>query len=173
MRRTIALLLLSFTLWGQSPLPESEPSQGRRTGPFLLSISSDKRHYQAGETISITSVLLNETDQEFDLRQTSPMAFYGMDVILPGPAWLPFRYRSNLTEEGQRQTFRSWQVSFAPMRVKPGEKIVNHFELNKLYQMTAPGEYHVTFYFRAPSYVGQDGIVRSNELVIGIDGNAP
>jgi hypothetical protein len=167
MKRILAVFLLCVVLQGQDSASNEERSPGRRTGPFLLSISSDKQKYLSGEAISITSVLRNESDREVVMRMSSPLRFYGMEVILPGPAWLPVRNRAVLSEEGQRQMYPG-HISSGIFPLKPGEESVAHFEMSKLYVMTIPGEYHVVFYFRAPYYVGGDGMVKSNEIVFTI-----
>jgi hypothetical protein len=74
----------------------------RQTGPLLFAISSDKTDYDAGETITITSELRNVSDHDVAIRRDT-LHYFSMDVMLPGPDWLPFRDRAVLSEEGSRK----------------------------------------------------------------------
>ena len=98
---------------------------------------------------------------------TPRVSFYGMDVRLPGSDWLPFKYRTTLSEEGERLN-ESGFTSATGHVVKPGGELIDKFELNRLYKMPTPGEYRVAFYFRAPDYVGQNVIDTSNEIAFTI-----
>ena len=167
MMRMMAVLLCCSVLHGQgSPAPEATPA-GRTTGPFRFSISTDKLIYRPEETITLTSVLHNETDHDLSLSMTPRVSFYGMDVRLPSPDWLPFRTRTTLSEEGQRRKYPGFTSATGHI-LKPGGEIIDKFELDKMYTMPIPGEYRVAFYFRAPDYVGKNVIVTSNEIAFTI-----
>jgi hypothetical protein len=173
MIRMIPLLLLCVAFQGQEPpARESPPPQGRQTGPFRFSLSADKPVYRPDDPILVTSVLRNEADHDLSIFMSSPIQFYGKDVMLPGPAWLPFRNLAVLTDEGQRQVFPG-HMSASSRVLKPGDEIVSKFELNKIYVMPVPGYYHVVFHFRAPDYIGKNVIVMSNEIVVTIAKAAP
>jgi hypothetical protein len=167
MIRIIPVLLLCVVLQGQESTAREAPTLGRLTGPFRFSISTDKMIYQPDEAITVTSVLRNEADHNVMLSMTVPISFYGKDVTLPSPAWMPFRSLAVLSAEGQRQVFPGY-ASASGRILKPGDEIVSKFELNKLYVMPVLGDYHVVFHFRAPDYVGKNLIVMSNEIVVTI-----
>jgi hypothetical protein len=161
----ISVLFLCVILQGQEPLTTEAPLPGRQTGPFRFSISADKTSYQPEDTIMVTSVLRNETDHNLSLSLSDPFMFYVIDVMLPAPAWLPFRSRAIFSEEGQRRKYPGF-ASFTGHVLKPGGEFVDKFELNKLYTMPVPGDYHIVFHFHAPDYVGKDVNVISNEIVV-------
>jgi hypothetical protein len=140
---------------------------GRKTGPFRFTLSPGKTEYQADETIRLASVLRNESEQKLALSMTPRVSFYGMDVRLPGPAWMPFRDRAVLSPEGERRVYPG-HTSAAGYVLNPGQELADEFEINRLYVMTVPGEYHITFYFRAPDNVGKGVMVMSNEIVVTV-----
>jgi hypothetical protein len=167
MTRAIPILLLCVLAHGQdAPVRDAAPP-GRQTGPFRFSISADKAIYQPDETIIVTSVLRNEADHSISLAMGPPISFYGKDIMLPAPAWLPFRSLAVHTEEGQQLELPPF-TSAASHILKPGGEIVAKFELNKIYAMPVPGEYHVVFHFPAPDFVGKGVVVLSNEIVVTI-----
>ena len=172
MTRMIPVLWLCVALQGQEPANRESPPLGRQTGPLRFLISADKTSYQPDETITVTSVLRNEADHDLMLSMTDPVSFYGKDVMLPSPAWIPFRSLAVLSVEGQRKVFPG-HMSASGRTLKPGDEIVSKFELNKLYVMPVPGDYHVVFHFRAPDYIGKNVIVMSNEIVVTIAQAAP
>jgi hypothetical protein len=172
MIRLILLLMLCATFQGQEPLAGESPPLGRLTGPFRFSVSADKVIYHPDEAITVTSVLGNEADHNVMLSMTAPISFYGKDVTLPSPAWMPFRSLAALSEEGQRQVFPG-HMSASSRVLRPRDEIVSKFELNKLYVMPVPGGYHVVFHFRAPDYVGRNVSIISNEIVVTIAKAAP
>lgn len=168
----IPLLLLCVAFQGQEPSVRESPPLGRQTGPFRFSISADRPIYQLGDPIFVTSVLRNETDHDLSIFMSSPLQFYGKNVMLPEPAWLPVRNLAVLTDEGQRQVFPG-HMSASSRVIRPGGEIESKFELNKLYAMSVPGDYHIVFHFRAPDYVGKNVIVMSNEIVVTVAKAAP
>jgi len=172
MIRMIPLLLFCVAFHGQEPPAREARPLGRQTGPLRFLISADKMIYQPAETITVTSVLRNEADHDLMLSMTAPVSFYGKDVTLPSPTWMPFRSLAVLSVEGQRQVFPGY-ASASGHILKPGDEIVSKFELNKLYVMPVPGDYHVVFHFRAPDYIGKNVIVMSNEIVVTIAKAAP
>ena len=169
MIRMMAVLLCCSELQGQGFSASEAIPAGRTTGPFRFLISTDKLLYQPEETITLTSVLRNDTDHDVSLFMTPRVSFYAMDVRLPGPAWLPFRSRAILSEEGQRRKYPVFTSGTSHI-LKPGREIIDKFELNKMYTMPITGEYRVAFYFSAPDYVGQNVIVTSNEIAFTIAG---
>ena len=166
-RMMMTVFLCCSILLGQGfPTGESTPA-GRATGPFRFSISSDKVLYQAGEAITLTSVLHNETDHDISFFIPPRDIYYRMDVRLPGPDWLPFRNRAVLSEAGQRQKYPA-RTSVSTYILQASGEFVDKFELNKMFTMLIPGEYRVAFYFPAPKYFGQNVIVTSNEIAFTI-----
>jgi hypothetical protein len=167
MIRMIMLVLLCTLVKGQDSPAREAPQLGRQTGPFRFSLSADKLLYQPDETITVTSVLRNETDHDLSISMTPRLTFYSMEVMLPGSAWIPFRNRAVLSEEGQRRKFPGF-ISATSHILEPRGEFVDKFELNKLYTMPVPGEYYVKFYFHAPDYVGKGIYVVSNVIAVTI-----
>jgi hypothetical protein len=167
-RHLISTIAFCAAMQGQSPVLPQELALGRQTGPFRFTILSDKLAFQPGETIALKSILRNEADHSISLFATDRVSFYGMDVRLPGPEYLPFRNMAVLSPEGERLAYPG-HSSATNHVLRPGMALIDNFELNRLYAMTAPGDYHVIFFFRAPDYVGKNVTVMSNELVITVE----
>jgi hypothetical protein len=159
--------MLCLVIQAQDNVGKRETVEGRQTGPLLFSISSDKTDYEAGETITITSELRNAGDHDVNLRRDT-LRYFSMDVMLPGPDWLPFRDRALLSEEGSRTKYSQGHFSISAWRMKPGDAYVDRFELNKLYTMSVAGKYKVVFHFLAPDSIAKGQNVVSNELILSI-----
>jgi hypothetical protein len=165
--RFVPALMLCLVIQAQDNVGKREIVEGRQTGPLLLSISSDKTDYEAGETITITSELRNLSDHDIDLRRDT-LQYFSMDVMLPGPDWLPFRDLALLSEEGSRTKYPQGHYSISAWRLKPGEVFVDRFPLNRLYKMPIAGKYKVIFHFLAPDSIAKGQNVVSNELSLSI-----
>ena len=145
---------------------------GKRSGAFQLSIASDKMLYNEGEFIVVTSILKNVTDEPAVLTgHASPFGFYDIDVRMPIADWIPNAAapRAALTSLGLSQKI-FLSGSTAGHSLKPGAEFRNAFELNRLYEMSATGDYHVIFSCRLPSHTGRNEMVTitSNELIITV-----
>jgi hypothetical protein len=166
--RLLSILLLCVVVEAQDNVGKVEQVEGRQTGPLLFSISNDKPSYGADEVITITSELRNVSDHDVTITMRDALQLFSMDVMLPGPEWLPFRGRAVMSEEGSRKKYREGGSSHSGRVLKPGEALESQFELNKLYVMPVVGKYKVTFYFRAPDSVAKGQNVVSNEVVFSI-----
>jgi hypothetical protein len=90
----------------------------------------------------VVAVLKNVSDGPA-LFSTTGATLYTKDVRLPMPEWIPWRPRASalpLAEEQIRSGMGRKGVGVAA-----GWEDVMEHELNKLFDITTPGEYHVTF----------------------------
>ena len=142
LRFVLILLPISVAI-AQDAAPVKTPTWGPQAGPWRLSISTDKSQYSVGETIEVAAVLKNVSAGPVVLSSPGDATLYGMDVRLPMPEWIPWRPRASelpLAAEQLRNVF-----SVGGGDVPAGREHVSRHELSKLFDMTAPGEYHVTF----------------------------
>jgi hypothetical protein len=167
-----ALMLLCFCALAQDTPADVEREWGKQSGAFRLSISSNKPQYAAGEAIKITAVLKNVTDSSAYIARPTPPEFYNMDVRMPTPDWIPFKPQAVLTTLGDQQRHPS-RSSMVGWDLQAGADVTNDFELHKLYTMSVPGEYHVTFSCKIPvKKIGEPLLViTSNELKITVLGD--
>lgn len=167
--RLVVLLSLLGAAVAQHPNATEDRQWGSQSGSFRLSISSDKAQYSPGEQIHITAVLKNVTDHPTRLVVTSPFEFYQMDVRLPVPVWIPWKPQAVPTALGRKLAHPDMS-SEAGMVAQPGDQRVAEYEINKLYDMSAPGEYRITFSCRQPLRERGDPAttITSNELVVTV-----
>ena len=125
--------------------------------------------YIAGEDVRVTAVLKNVTGDAAYVQIATPVMFYAMDVRLPFPAWINFKPRAVLTAFGQR-TKNPRMAGLAGFQLVPGKEMAHKFDLSKLYDMSAIGDYHVTFSCKLPLKNSGDPrvAVTSNELTTTI-----
>lgn len=142
---------------------------GPRSGSFQLSIFSNKDTYMVGEEVQVTAVLKNVTDAPAWVQMTTPAMFYDMEIRPPFPAWINFKPRAALTSAGQKMKSPS-EVSLRGGPLTAGRELAYEFDLSKLYEMSASGEYTITFSCRLPLKERGDPrvAVTSNELKITI-----
>jgi hypothetical protein len=161
------LLLASGLAWAQEG---GSKSWGPQSGAFRLSLSSDRQTYMIGDPINVTVTLRNVTEEPAPIAFTRPAFFYDIDIRLPFPTWMPFKPRATMTEAGMNArtgSFHPGGMSGFPMR--PGGQMTHDFELEKMFNMTAQGEYHIVLSCR-PTKRKDDPrtnvVVTSNEITI-------
>jgi hypothetical protein len=173
---TIALFMLSaYAVAAQdASRPVKLREWGEQGGSFQLSISTDKTQYEPGEAIQLTAVLRNATNETARFEMTHRMTFFDMVVVLPGPDWIPLKRRAALTPFGERQRNPVVGGGFSVPPTQPGWQLSLDYEMNKLYDMSMPGTYHVTFSCMVPSMRWSDPKIRvtSNEIAITMPGKA-
>jgi hypothetical protein len=168
LKATMALVVACAGLMPQGSDTGAVREWGEQSGPFQLSISTNKQQYAAEELIKLTAVVKNVSDGPARFARPSPVTFYEMDIRVPMPEWIPFRPQAVLTPDGQAQK-HPWRSNFAGMTICAGVETTDQFDLNKLYYMSAPGEYRITFSCKLPQKLGdRDFAITSNELRITI-----
>jgi hypothetical protein len=142
----LALLLMAGLATAQEIGTPETREWGKQTGPFRLSISAEKGKYAAGERIRLTVVLKNVSDHAARMRRSS-FRPYVMDVRLPTPAWIPWKPLAPLTALGDQMLNpkRPFDFSIAGGEVEAGHEGREEVEINQIYEMSAPGEYEITF----------------------------
>jgi hypothetical protein len=147
----IALVLL-IPIWtvAQDSAAERSRAWGKVSGSYQLSITSDKAQYEVGEPIEIVSILKNVSDHAIILRRTTPETTYVMEVLTPAQSWLPWRSRAALTPYGNKVKNPEMN-SVVGLDIPPGSEEENKFKINKIYEMSTPGDYLITFQCRQPT----------------------
>jgi hypothetical protein len=159
--------LVCCSVFAQNQAPADVREWGKQSGSFQLSITSDKARYAMGEMINVTAVLKNVTDEPAMVLRNEPALFYNVDVRVPIPEWIPLKPQAALTPFGEKQ--KNPQLThMAGANLKPGGEIVDELQLNKLYVMSTPGEYHVAFSCKLPLKRLGDPWVTSNEMKITV-----
>jgi hypothetical protein len=148
--RTVLALLIPVGLAAQNGAGETPRTWGTVSGSYQLSITSDKAHYEAGEPIRVTSILKNVSGRVVMVRRTTPETTYTMEVLMPAQSWLPWRSRAALTPYGNKVK-NPRMYSVAGFDLPPGREEENVFEIGKIYEMSVPGEYMITFRCRQPT----------------------
>jgi len=176
MKPAVALIAVAQLILGAQTTPPQtnaeavgEREWGKQSGPFQLSIAADKRQYGAEEVILLTATLKNVGSEPVMMHHVPRMLLYEVNVWLPMPAWIPYKPKAPLTQFGDSE--RHPRFTSVMGRVVPsGYESVDRFELNKLFQMSAPGEYRVVLSCRQPSEKkGEPEItVTSNEIVVTV-----
>lgn len=146
MKLTKGVFLMLGLHWAlaQGPTPPKPCEWGERTGSFQLSISSDKEQYETGETIRVTARLKNVTDQPAGIAMATPFMLYTIDIRVPMPEWIPWKPQAVLTPFGRDQK-NPLSQNVHGWLLLPGREEIHEFDLDKLYEMSAPGVYKVTF----------------------------
>jgi hypothetical protein len=122
LKATMALVVACAGLVQQGSDTGAVRDWGKQSGPFQLSISTDKQQYVPGELIKLTAVIKNVSDG----------GFVGMSICA-------------------------------------GAETTDQFDLNKLYSMSTPGDYRVTFSCKLPQKAGDPNFaITSNNLKITI-----
>jgi hypothetical protein len=142
---------------------------GEQSGPFRLSISTDKEMYQVGDLIHLSAVIKNASDHPTYFARVPPILFYEMEIRLPSPDWIPWRPTAVLTEAGQEEK-RPGESSFVGYVIAPSHEVLDQFELNRLYHMSTPGTYHIQFSCKLPLRYRGDPFVSviSNDLKLTV-----
>jgi hypothetical protein len=150
LRGVFAVLVPVFAV-AQDMAAEKPPAWGARSGRYQLSIASDKTRYQAREPIIITVLLKNVSDLPVQLRKTKGMPTYTMEVLAPSEPWMGWRPRSALKPLGESTTDLRRVAGTVGVDIAPGRELTDHYEINALYEMSAPGDYLITFQCRQPT----------------------
>ena len=153
----------------QGPDVGAEERQwGPQSGSFRLSISSDRAQYTGGTPIIITAVLKNVTDHPTRLVVTTPVESYSVDVRIPMPSWIPWKPQAIPT--ALNRTLAQPERSEVGTIANPGHERITVYEINKLYDMSTPGEYRIIFSCRQPLRQQSDPTVHivSNEIVVAV-----
>jgi hypothetical protein len=148
--RIALVLLVPVCIAAQDASGENPRAWGKVSGSYQLSIASDKAQYEAGEPIEIGSILKNVSDQAIMLRKTTPETNYVIEVLMPAQPWLPWRSRAALTPYGNRVT-KPERNDIVGFDIPPGSEEENKFKINKIYEMSTPGDYLITFQCRQPT----------------------
>lgn len=165
------LVMVSFACCGVLAQGVTQPQKpvvwGKISGSFQLAIVSDKGEYKVGEAIRVTANLKNVADHPV-LHQAS-RAFYSIDVRIPIADWIPWKPQARLTPEGET-AMRPLYDSVIGLMLPPGRENASEFQLDKLYDMSAPGRYRITFSCREPSdaSTGPAVTVVSNEISVTV-----
>ena len=142
----LSILLIAFGASAQDSTASKPREWGKEAGPFRLSISSDRDKYTIGEAIKITAILKNVSDHSVIFRRTGPAAFqFQMDIRLPMPAWIPWKPRAPLTPLGQQEMDPRLFSGIAGAEARVGAEMTDEVEISKLFEMSTPGDYSITF----------------------------
>ena len=142
---------------------------GQQSGSFRLSISADKDRYDPSDTVRVKAILKNVTDHPSRVELMRPLLMYNIDVRLAMPEWLPWKAHAALTEFG-RKLHNPGVGGVVGVEMKPGIETVHELELNKVFDMTVPGDYRVTFSCKQPLRSAGDPsvVVTSNDITVTI-----
>jgi hypothetical protein len=169
-RRAMFVIGLACAAYGQEvSAPATALEWGKPSGGLRLSLSSDEAGYRRGETVRVSAILKNVSDAPIWVGSTSVWQFYEMEVLAPALEWLPFRPRASRTPLGERNLHLE-VTGMGGRRLPPDSQTRHEFELNTLFQMTAPGQYRITFAYKGPSGDRGHADIRvvSNELKVTI-----
>ena len=113
---------------------------------------------------------MSDSEAEFS-RLSNVIDAYQMDIKMPTPEWLPipFRAQAALTPYGAHQK-EPHELMGSIFLLEPVRDSSREVELNRLYVMSAPGEYHVIFSTQLPQRepVFHRIVVMSNQLKITV-----
>ena len=135
----------------QDPAIEKPRPWGPRSGRLQLSIASDRARYEVGETIEVTVVLKNVSEYSTELKRMKGVPTYSMEVLAPGASWLGWRQKSALTPLGEETMDLRRATGTVGVDLAPGRESSEKYEINRLFEMSAPGEYSVTLQCRQPT----------------------
>jgi hypothetical protein len=140
------ILLVSLGATAQDSAGTKPRGWGKEVGPYQLSISSDQDKYAFGDTIRITAILKNISDHSTTFRRMKPAALqFIIDLRLPMPAWIPWKPQAPLSPLGQQEMAPKLFSGTTSIEVKAGAEMTDQFEISKLFEMSAPGDYQITF----------------------------
>ena len=171
--RNVLLLLPICAALGQDLTPNAA-EWGPQAGPWQVSISTGKSQYSAGEPIEVTGTLKNISDRPVRFKNNVPSLFI-MDVRLPVTPGIPWSPRAQPLAAGHPQPGEAFHT--ISMDEPAGWETARKYDLRKLVDMSAPGDYHVTFSTTQPTRSAAEGAaglqkphvtVTSNEITITI-----
>ena len=166
LRESAIIATLSFCALAQSEARPQKPVQwGKQSGPFQLAIATDKEEYKPGEAVRVTAIFKSVASHP--VWHYASRAFYSIDVRIPFPDWLPWRPQAKLTPQGERAIHPIYD-SVIGLRVQPGREMTSEDDLSKLYDMSAPGTYLITYSCKEPPEVPGDPVVTVVSNVIAI-----
>ncbi|MGA3241474.1 MAG: hypothetical protein ABSG03_34875 [Bryobacteraceae bacterium] len=145
--RVALALLIPVCIAAQDAAGEKPRAWGKVSGSYQLSIASDKAQYEMGEPIEIASILKNVSDHAIMLLRTFAETNYVMEVLMPAQSWLPWRSRAALMPYGNKVKNPEMN-NVAGADIPPGREVEDKFKINKIYDMSAPGDYLITFQCR-------------------------
>jgi hypothetical protein len=171
--RNVLLLLPICAALGQDLTPKAA-EWGPQAGPWQLSISAGKSQFSAGEPIEVVGTLKNVSDRPA-LFVNNTFSLFLMDVRLPLTPGIPWRQRAQSLPAARPQPGEGFHV--ISMDEPAGWETARKYDLGKLVDMSAPGEYRVTFSTTQPTRSAAEGAaglqkphvaVTSNEITITI-----
>jgi len=172
--KSILTLVPMCAMLGQEMAPAKVVEWGPAAGPWQLSISSNKSHYPVGEAIKVTGTIKNVSDRPV-LFLNSTFSLFVIDVRTPMPSWIPMKPKARLLPESAPQPGEAYHV--IGVDVPPAWQTARILDLNRLFDMSEPGEYRIKFSTTQPTVTMAEGqaahdnakvTVTSNELVIMI-----
>ena len=164
---TVLLLLLTSRAFAQDG--RTAPREwGKQAGSFRISISADKDRYGPSEIVRVKAVLKNVADHPSKVQIRRGL-MYKTDVRLAIPDWLPWKAKTALTKLG-RDLDDPAIGGVMGGEIKAGTEIVREVELNKIFDMSVPGDYRATFSCRQPlrDFGDTSVVVTSNEITVTI-----
>ena len=171
--RNVLLLLPICAAVGQDIAPKAV-EWGPQAGPWRLSISADKSQCTGGEPIEVTGTLKNVSDRKVAFTYNVPSLFI-TDVRLPMTPGIPWRQRAQPLPASRLQPGEAFHT--ISVDELPGWETARKYDLGKRVDMSAPGEYHVTFSTKQPTVTLAEGeaargdpkvTVTSNEITITV-----
>jgi len=138
--------------------PQSSPA---KSNIVEITITSPKQSYGSGSEIEVTATLRNISDKTILARQELTEIDYQIEVkdIGGGPTLR--------TAYGQEDRSVIIHTANKILALQPSETITESIPVNKLFDMTMPGRYLVTFYRLWPE-TGHGTRVPSNSLSITV-----
>jgi len=125
-----------------------------------LIASLPRRGVTGGEPIILKLSLTNTTSKDVIVVESNPLADYKIDVRDQRGRPVP------PTPEGKDLLFHSlWVGRRLSVRLAPGDKKVETFEINKVYDMSKPGSYTVTGSRRALTDVDKSWVELKSNIV--------
>lgn len=142
---------------------------------FELSISTDKKDYQVGELVTITAKLRNVSQTDARVQGPGDILFYKMDVRLTPldpaePGSQSKETMAQVTAYGRDRFNPLNSIGWGGFSIRAQHERVYNFELSKLYDMSLPGRYRITFSCKLPPKDGGINRVtlRSNETIVTV-----
>ncbi len=135
----VCIILVACAVFAQDRPGERVRQWGEQSGPYRLSILSDKDEYVNGTPVKITCTVKNVTDRPgFISTGTSAISGYKITVKIPVHEWMNWTPTAALLPRGiEGSTW--WRLLDA------GDEISRDIDLAEWYDLSKPGKYRVTF----------------------------
>jgi hypothetical protein len=172
--RYVSALLLAYVALAQDARVERARQWGEQSGPYRLSILSDKDEYLSGEPMKITVTTRNVSDGPVYVPMGTPLFVYKIAVRAPAPEWSHWSLEIAPIPEAMNRALAVGSHSGRPLG--PAEEVSQYIEdLTRFYDMTKPGGYRVTFSRLATPRPGASSPVQvvSNEVTITVLSKRP